>query len=729
MATYKESFSLHLQDNYSQQVARFVEKLRELNKYTEYFNASLDKSSSQFNKINNSLNTTLNKVNNLGKSKVAINPDLDTARIDSKIKLLRDKMRVSIGDVMGTVATAGIVLTPLKQSIEIDEKYYSIQKTLEDEFKSGPSRKELENQIRGMGIKYALPMQEAYDAYARMAQATKSIYVVDGKTDINKLSQTTELAMKMATSFGMSGEAAGTFVASMSNLLQQSQKTSGIDPIKNLKLWGDTINQAGNIMSSQATDIANVMSRVGGQFASQGWSASGTTALVSTLLSAGTEPERAATALMNITSLMTKIGSAKPPKELMAGLKALGLNTKDLNKILVSEGPEKVFNMYAGKISANKDRIIAIDQEITKKKSSGELTQDQENKLLAEKTMLLQKNNIAQDAMANLASLEGVNLAKILDMNEQRLRLQKEGLNEKAVEGSLDRETLGALELQAKKYQQLKTAITGLFVGIGETGNISKLLQTLTDITLKITDWVKAHPELVGTIGKVIGSLLALKIATMGFKFALGGVLDLIGGGNTLFKTLGFLVGSPAMMSGFASMIGMGGLGGVNAGLITANSNAMLLIATTMRYIALMGLAITAGKWIGDKVGEYVFRDTKEEKALQQNIDATMTSAQTRSLNPLERTATLSQIKRRRQQIENDSEGKLGLIAKIDSFFGGGNKEFGGGKNTTPPKEDKLKVDITFDDQRGMSVKTSTSSQNIIPNVNDIFSGNFAKAE
>lgn len=121
---------------------------------------------------------------------------------------------------------------------------------------------------------------------------------------------------------------------------------------------------------------------------------------------------------------------------------------------------------------------------------------------------------------------------------EQLNRLSQ--ANEKA-EGTAKRTADTMLEGLAGSMVELKSAVTGLIIEIGEPllGPMETLIDRIKDVVNTITTWVKENPRLASTIAAVVGGVGAFLAVLGTLTIALGGLLQVLAFTGAGFVKLG----------------------------------------------------------------------------------------------------------------------------------------------------------------------------------------------
>ena len=135
-------------------------------------------------------------------------------------------------------------------------------------------------------------------------------------------------AAKAAVAFGLSAEESGDRLAKLGNVFQLNQEQ--------IEALADAVNYLGDNMAAKEVDIMEFLGRVGGKARIFGLSEAQTAAFGSAILSLGVSSEVAST---GFDAMLTKLQTAsKQGKDFQGGLKALGLSSKQLSK-MIAEGP------------------------------------------------------------------------------------------------------------------------------------------------------------------------------------------------------------------------------------------------------------------------------------------------------------------------------------------------------------------------------------------------------
>lgn len=220
----------------------------------------------------------------------------------------RNKFKESILD---KVALGTSIVMPLKVAIDFESAMADVKKVVN--FSSELDFKDFEKSLLSLSKTIPLSATELATISASGGQL--------GIAKENLLEFTTTVA-KMSTAFDMSAESAGDSIAKLMNVygLTQSQIVE----------LGDSINHLSDTSASKASEVVEVLGRIGGTSKIFGLTTVQAGALSSAFLALGKSPEVAAT---SINALLSKLSAAdKQSKPFQEGLKAIGLSAKDLKE-------------------------------------------------------------------------------------------------------------------------------------------------------------------------------------------------------------------------------------------------------------------------------------------------------------------------------------------------------------------------------------------------------------
>lgn len=395
---------------------------------------------------------------------------------------------------------------------------------------------------------------------------------IQGKDDLLGFAK---VAANAATAFELPADQIGENLARIAGLYKL--------PIKNVEQLGDAINYLDDNAQSKGADIIEVLQRTAGITASVGMSFKDAAALGSTFLTLGASAEVAATAT---NAMIRELAIAtQQPKRFQEGLKALGLEAGAIQKGMAKNATQTLQQVL--------EAIKKLPQ----------------SEQLSVTTQLFGKEY--GDDAAKLAA------------NIGEYRRQLELANSVKGQGSMQREADIRAEALSARLQMAKNRAFNLAAELGETLRpaLVNLIDGFNRVVERITNWVKANPELAFGILKVVSGIAALAAGfgtiTLGMASLLGpfamvryaltlfgikgsGALGLIGKG---VRVLAMALGGPLIAALRTVSIAMWGL---------AANPVVLAIAAVVAVLA--GAAYLIYKnW--DAVKAYVINLWNEIKA------------------------------------------------------------------------------------------------------------------
>jgi len=381
-----------------------------------------------------------------------------------------------------------------------------------------------------------------------------------------------EDAAKMGVAFDTSAEEAGQTMATWRTAFKMGQD--------DVVVLADKINYLGNTGPASVQKISEVVNRIGALGEVAGLGSGPLAALGATVAGMGIESEVSATGIKNM--LLTLSSGDAATKSQLTAFEKLGLNAKTMAQ------------------SMQKDAGGAIVGVLEKLKKLPKAEQ------AATMTQLFGRESIGAIAplLTNLDLLKG-NFDKVTDA-------QKYG-------GSMGAEYAARVATSENALQLLKNSALVVAQSIGKTllPDFKALVDRTAQVIGKVTEWVRANPQLVATIAKVavVGTALA---TVLGGLLVAGGVgamaltqihkaVALLSGGGGI----GRLVGQVVSLGGraFPMLLNVGRmllplLGGVSAPVLAIGLAIGVVAALVWKYWGPIK-AFMVGVWQGvmDVVG------------------------------------------------------------------------------------------------------------------------------
>jgi TP901 family phage tail tape measure protein len=394
------------------------------------------------------------------------------------------KLQNSIaGAYAGFYTLKGAIAAPIKAAMDFESAMADVRKVVN--FTSDKDLADFKAQL--LGISKVIPT--SVNGLSQIAAAAGQAGIA--KKDIIDF---TREAATIGVAFDISAKDAGDAMAKMMTGLNLT--------IPQVVSLSDAMNNLSNNQASSAAEILDVVRRVGAQGKTFGFTAEQVAAFGSAMVSAGAETDVAATSFRNMGNALTKgSGATKRQRE---AYKALGLDAVKVAKSMQKDA--------VGTTLAVMDQLAKLPK--------------------------YQRNTIAEDLFGNQA--------RALPILLTNLPLLRESLGMVADKtqyaGSAQKEYNLRLNTFANKVQLFGNRMTALGIAVGNAliPPLSKLMDLITPLVEKLTQWTAAHPKLTAAILGTAGALLALKLVTIGLSFVgllgKGGALEVASAG---FKTLG----------------------------------------------------------------------------------------------------------------------------------------------------------------------------------------------
>ena len=221
------------------------------------------------------------------------------------------------GQIMATVASAGMVVAPVKIAIDFESSMADAAKTIDgmrDEAgKLTPEYYKMEGAVKSLGRTLPLTHNEIASLFAAGGQM--------GLATAEQLTEFTTLSAHMAVSFGMGTAEAADAIGGYKTKLGLTN-----DEVREML---DLTNQFANTSSATEKDIAGIVSRVGALGDMAGIAYKPMTAMAATLASMKVPEEIAATGLKNFMLSLTKGDAAT--KQQRQAFSQIGVDSKKLS--------------------------------------------------------------------------------------------------------------------------------------------------------------------------------------------------------------------------------------------------------------------------------------------------------------------------------------------------------------------------------------------------------------
>lgn len=380
---------------------------------------------------------------------------------------------------MVDAAAAGYLLarglaSPISSAIEFESAMADVRKVVD--FPTPQAFKQMGDDIIAMSRRIPIAAQGLAEIVAAAGQAG-----IAG----DELTEFTEGAAKIGVALDISAGEAGDAMAKLRTALGYSNQE--------VFLLADAMNHLSNAQASSAAEILDVVRRVGAQAQLYGYSAEQTAAFASAMISAGAESEVAATSFRNMGMALTRGASATKRQD--AAFKELGLNAEAVAKRMQQDAVGTTVDVLK--------RIAALPKEI--------------------------QGAISSDLFGNEARALGPLLTNLELVESSMGLVAKQTL----YAGSAQKEFEVRSKTTANAIQLFKNNVGALGITIGNAliPTLNQAMEAVAPMLTAMADFAAAHPELTKNVILATSAIVALRVATIGLRFATafakGGILDL----------------------------------------------------------------------------------------------------------------------------------------------------------------------------------------------------------
>lgn len=374
------------------------------------------------------------------------------------------------GQVMGAVAMAATVATPVSAAIGFESAMADAAKTIDGMRDSQGALTaqyyQTEAAVKRLGRQIPLTHRELAALFAVGGQ--------EGLTDPAALEEFTTLASHMSVAFDMaatdSAEAVGGFRTSLKLTMPQVRELL------------DLMNQYANTGSASEKGIADIVRRVGNLGNVGGVAAKPMTALAATLDAMKVESEVAATGIKNLILGLTS-GAAATKKQ-RAALAGLGIDTIKLAQAMQKDAPRAILSVLSAVQRLPKARQLSTLQQIFGRESLGAIAPLLDNLDLVRENLLIS---------ADTAAYAGA--------------MQKEFENR-------SRTTANALRLAGNRAAEL-----GINLGTVALPAIVRVLDVVNPYTSALAELATQHQGVTTAAFATVAVLVALKVGGLAVAY------------------------------------------------------------------------------------------------------------------------------------------------------------------------------------------------------------------
>ncbi|MCA2378607.1 phage tail tape measure protein [Agrobacterium genomosp. 3 str. RTP8] len=394
-----------------------------------------------------------------------------SAALERNNAALADARGGVIDAVAGFYAFRSAIGAVVGPTIALEEKLADLRKVANVD---DAGMKALEAAVKRVSAAVSRSQSEVAATMAAAAQA--GIAVGD-------LESYAEMVLKVGVAWDVTGDQAGEALAKIGTAMGWT--------VDQTRQFADEINVLSDSTAASSTDLLEYARRTLAMGKAAGFSSKEALALGSAMISAGAQPDVAATSFLNLTRALTKGASATRTQQ--AAFKALGLDAKKLAK-----------GMQKDALGTTMAVLEAIQ------------------KAPAENRVSLISQIFGDEARALGPILENLGL-----LRENYAAIADEA----KTAGSVQREFGVRAKTTANALARLRNAFEAIAIALGSaiTPALADLADKLVPIAGKIADLVGKYPRLTSAIVGTTGALIGFRIALSGLRF-----IGLLGKGGAL---------------------------------------------------------------------------------------------------------------------------------------------------------------------------------------------------
>ncbi|MFW5988619.1 MAG: phage tail tape measure protein, partial [Desulfosudaceae bacterium] len=464
-----------------------------------------------------------------------------------KMQANRDTRQEIHGQFMGVAAAGASVAFPIKQAMDFESVMADVKKVTE--FESPRQFEQMKKDV--LDLSKSMPMA---------ASGIGDIVAAAGQAGIaqDQMTEFAETAVKMGTAFDMTGRESGKILSSWRAGMKLSQ-----DEAESL---ADAVNHLSNNMNAQAGDLSKVIQRQGAAAKAAGLHETQVASLGAALLSAGTGPERSATALKKLTNSLT-MGEKATARQRDA-LQELGFSSEELAERMQTDAQGAIMDVFAAMQKLPKAAQPGIIKELFGEESQGAIA-------------------------PLLGNLE--NLQQAFDLTAKKAEYV----------GSMQAEYEERSKTTANELQLLKNQTTALGVTLGSV--LLPPLRTVMGVIGKgagtLADFADEHPLLTKVVIGSAAALVGFKIASLAGRYGMTLLSDAVQFGKGVFDFFrpSVLATNAAMARQKAAAVGLAAKQWIVVGAIKAATAAQWLWNVAFKaspigriLIGVLGLATAA---------------------------------------------------------------------------------------------------------------------------------------
>jgi TP901 family phage tail tape measure protein len=500
----------------------------------------LDRVTSPARKVANSLAGISNTVREMGDGqRVAFGDRLDAAitRNNRALEAARGNL---VDAAAGFYALKTAIAGPVQAAMAFEDAMADVTKVVD--FGTPEAFSQFQKDL--FALSRDVPV--AVDGLAQIAAAAGAAGIAG-----DELVRFTEAAAKVGVAFEISADDAGVAMSKMMTGL-------GLTLDETVRL-ADAMNHLSDAQASNASEILDVVRRVGAQGKMFGFTAEQTAAFGSAMIAAGAQSDVAATSFNNMGKALTRGAAAtKGQREAYA---ALGMDAEEVARKMQEDAVGTTVSVL--------EALSRIPKE--------------------------QQAAVASQLFGDEARALGPLLTN-LDLVRSSLGLVGD---EAEYAGSAFREFENRNRTFSSALQRLRNRISELSIAIGSAllPALDKMVAFIGPLVTKIADLAAAYPEVTAAIVGATGAVVAFKVASAGLAY-----LGLVGRGGLLsaialgYNTVGrAAIGAKAAASSMIALqTALAGMSGQSLGTLGKIGAGLRGIALAVPGVGLLGGALTA---------------------------------------------------------------------------------------------------------------------------------------
>lgn len=382
------------------------------------------------------------------------------------------------GQLVGAAAVGVAVVAPVKLAMDFESAMADVKKVVH--FDSPAGFKQMGQDIMALTTSGGIPM--AKEGIAAIVEAAGQSGLAKGRVELLAFA---ESAAKMGVAFDVGAEDAGKMLADWrSGMALNQDQALGL---------ADAVNYLSNNMNANAGALGMVIQRQGAVAMSAGLTETQVASLGAALLSGGSKPEIAATALKNLTGALTDGEAAtKAQQEAFA---ELGLDAEDMAIKMQENAPAAIREVFKALSEAPKAERTSLVSQLFGEESKGAI-------------------------MPLLANLD--NLDKAFSLTTDSIKYA----------GSMQAEFAERSKTSANELQLLKNQASRLGVNMGSVllPPMVGFFKVIGPIVGGVATLTNKFPRTSATVIGLAAGVAGLTVATIGlgyaFTFVQGGLLN-----------------------------------------------------------------------------------------------------------------------------------------------------------------------------------------------------------